>query len=360
MWMVVAVVVPVVISLVAGPDIRRLVVPTALMFLTVVAISFLAGRTAGVVAAVVSTLSLWFVNAPPGFSFKFEFTDDVVAVAAAGLVAVMLALTTDWLRSREQHAIRIRTALEQARADDGQTILALQQAVLPTTKPRVDGLSVATAYQVGGEIDSPVGGDWFAYVPLEGGRLGVAVGDVVGHGIEAVASMAEYRYTLRAIATEGLDADVVLNRLADLSALLGRRGVFTTCVYGIVDPTAGKLHLANAGHPPPLLIRGGQARALDIRNGPPIGAFMDRHDYHVTMFDLVPGDVLALYTDGLVERRDAGIDEGIDRLGRSLLSALARGAGAMRSTDELESFMVELVGPHATDDAALLLVHVMG
>jgi hypothetical protein len=327
------------------------------MFMTVVAVSFLGGLNAGLLAAVASTLALWFVNTPPGFSFRLEGFDEALAVVAAGVVAIGLAVMSTWFRNRERRAIEHASALEWARAVDGETILALQQAVLPTIVPEVEGVTITARYHVGGGRDAPVGGDWFAYLPLDGGRIGVAVGDVVGHGIEAVASMAEYRYTFRAIAAEGVDADGALNRLEELSGLLGRRDVFTTCLYAVIDPRAGTLQLASAGHPPPLLIRDGTVRVLEGRNGPPIGALKCHSPYQATAFEVRPGDVLALYTDGVVERRDEVIDQGIERLGKGLLGFLAI-AGPSNDGPDLETVIVDVVGPTPTDDSALVLVSI--
>lgn len=353
-----AVVLPPATALLFGPDVRWLIIPASLMLMVVVAASFLGGAGAGLVAAGVSTLSLWFVNMPPGFSFALNDRDDALAILSAGLVAFSLAVMTIWLRKRERQGIERREALEWARAVDRETILALQQAVLPTIVPTVRGVSVTASYYAGGELDSPVGGDWFAYLPLDEGRIGVAVGDVVGHGIDAVASMAEYRYTFRAIAADGVDAGAALDRLEALSALLGRRDVFTTCQYAIIDPLEGTLRLANAGHPPPLLIRQGVVRALEGKSGPPVGAFPDHAPYDVTEFAVCPGDVVALYTDGVVERRGESLDLGIERLGSALIELVGTAGERGYERGDLEAVIADLVGPSPSDDAALLVIDI--
>jgi hypothetical protein len=344
--------VPLAIALVFPSPTDRPIIPESLMLMTVVAVTFAGGLSAGLLAAASSTISIWFFNLPNAQSFTFASTEDRVVVITVAVVSVSLATLVDWLRRRERRVTVRTTELEAQRESDKQTIDVLQHAVLPATPPTVPGVSIDCAYTVGGGPASPVGGDWFSIIPMDDGRLGVAVGDVVGHGLEAVAAMAEYRFTLRALAASGEPPHVVLNRLAEQSRHFGRTQAFTTCVYGVIDPNAATWTFASAGHPPPLCVRDGAFESLEARGGPPIGALRNGiPSYASTEHALKVGDMIVLYTDGLVERRGELIDIGIRRLG----DRAARIRADVRHTGQ--PVIDDLVGDMPADDAALVLVH---
>ena len=351
----VAVLVPLAIALAFGHPSDRVLIPASLMLATVVAVTFAGGAVAGIVAALTSTAALWFFNLPPGWTFLLDSAEDIVSVLVMGAVSVALALFIEWMQRRERAATIRTTELEEARRIDRQTIDTLQLALLPVTPPTVPGLSIGCAYTVGGGPSSPVGGDWFSVIPMADGRLGVAIGDVVGHGIEAVAAMAEYRFTLRALAAAGEDPHVVLNQLSQLSGRFGRTAAYTTCVYGVLDPTAATWRFANAGHPPPLRVRDGVVELLEAAGRPPVGALRHSRDrYESAEHVLKVGDLIAFYTDGLVERRGELIDLGIHRLGERA----ARASGDMIDLSESSrEIIIDLVGDGPPDDAALVLVH---
>ena len=167
------------------------------------------------------------------------------------------------------------------------------------------GGQIAARYMPGG---ADVGGDWYDAVRLEDGRLGVAMGDVVGHGIGAAALMGQLRHATRAYALEGLSPGVVLDRLDQLVRSLDD-GQMATLIYLVVEPDLRSLRLASAGHVPPLVVGpDGRGRFLDKAPDPPLGVF-DTGGHAELAAELDPGSTLVLYTDGLVEGR------GVDRRG---------------------------------------------
>jgi len=184
---------------------------------------------------------------------------------------------------------------------------------------------------------------------LEDGSIGIAVGDVVGHGVRAAATMGRLRHVLRAYAAEGFGPAEALTRLNRLAGQ-GNEETFATVVYAQVAPTRARLRIASAGHPP-VLARGadGTVRELTGGRGLPIGAVAEA-SYTEVELDVEPDSTLVLYTDGLVERRSESIDAGIERLRRLL-------EDEDLSLDELADRIVERLesGDH-TDDVALLAV----
>jgi len=327
----------------------RVIVPESLMLLVVVVITFAGGVLPGVTTAVNSMVALWICSLPPGLTVRLSSRYDVIAVVACGVVATAMALTVTWLRMRELTAAARTQAVEQARQSDLDLITELQRAILPEAPTTVEGVSFGCSYLAGGTA-GPVGGDWYAFIPFEDGRVGMAVGDVVGHGVPAISVMAEYRFTLRTLAARGESPDLVLDELELLSRRLRRTSAFTTCVYAVIDPAAGTCTFANAGHPPPILVRDRVAHVLDLPHGPPIGTMgRDTPSYVSHTVSLRAGDTIILYTDGLVERRREVLDVGIDRLRRrasDITGALVLDAGRL---------IADMVGDQSYDDAAVVL-----
>jgi len=327
----------------------RVVVPESLMLLVVVVVTFVGGWAPGATAAVSSMVALWTLSFPPGITFRLSSGYDVVAVVASGGIATLMALIVTWLRDAERSAVVRTQAVEVERHRDRELITELQEAILPAAPSYVERMSFACAYRSGGGLDEAVGGDWYAFIPLDDGRVGIAIGDVAGHGVEAISVMAEYRFTLRTLAASGESPEIVLNRLESLSRRLRRTDAFTTCVYGVVDPNTGTGTFANAGHMPPLLVRGGVVETLELPIGPPIGAVAHIPCYAAQTIRLQRGDTLMLYTDGLVERRDEVLDVGIDRLCRRAADITGSLAfDASRIVDDM-------VGDKPRDDAALVI-----
>ena len=215
-------------------------------------------------------------------------------------------------------ASRVAAALERAQAHEQEHRIAetLQRSLLPGALPAAAGIEAAARY-VPATAGVTVGGDWYDAFELEDGSVGIAVGDVVGHGVAAAASMGRLREVLRAYATDGLGPADTLARLNKMSCREGE-DVFATVVYGVVNSARSSLLLASAGHPPPLLRRpDGVVTRLEEGRSLPIGATPDA-EYNEVDIPIEAGSLLVLYTDGLVERRDESIDTGIDRLAELL------------------------------------------
>ncbi|MER6472602.1 PP2C family protein-serine/threonine phosphatase [Streptomyces collinus] len=246
----------------------------------------------------------------------------------------------------------IAQALDRARLYDTQHRLAreLQRALLPRTMPTVPGLSVAARYLPAGHgVD--VSGDFYDLLRLDDTTVAAFIGDVEGHSIAAAALMGQVRTAIHAHATAGAPPDQVLARtnrlLVDLESDL-----LVACLYAHVDLTHGRLTLAGAGHVPPLLREGpGAGRVLDVEPGPLLGIGTDVH-YPVTSAALPPGAILALYTDGLVERPGQDATRATADLLRHLTAA------DDRDLERLADDLVHHAWPTGqfTDDVTMLLL----
>ena len=188
----------------------------------------------------------------------------------------------------------------------------LQRSLLPERLPEMPGLAIAARY-VAGSADAQVGGDWYDVIALRDGHAGIAIGDVVGHGLDAAARMARLQNALRAYALEGLRPSLVLERMNGFAREVAG-GPMATLVYAVVDPEAGRLRLASAGHPPPLVIEpGGEAFFAEGPAGSPLGV-VPFPTYEESTVALAPGSTVLLYTDGLVERPEISLDDGLEWL----------------------------------------------
>ena len=186
----------------------------------------------------------------------------------------------------------------------------MQQSLLPTALPYVPGVTLTTRYRAA-EATTPIGGDWYAAIALPGGRMGVAIGDVAGHGLEAIADMAAARFSLRALALVDPRPDVVLDRLNQVVRVF-QDDSFITVLYGVLDPHEHTWTYASAGHMPALLRTAeGTTSFLDAPNDPPLGA---ADGFRVRQVAIQEGSTLMLYTDGLIERRGESLSEGCRRL----------------------------------------------
>ena len=188
----------------------------------------------------------------------------------------------------------------------------LQRSLLPDRLPDLPGLQVAARY-VAGAADAQVGGDWYDVIALRDGHAAIAIGDVVGHGLDAAAGMARLQNALRAYALEGLRPSLVLERMNGFAREVAG-GPMATLMYGVLDPDEGRLRLATAGHPPPLVIPpDADAYFAEGPAGSPLGV-VPFPTYEETTIPLVPGATVLLYTDGLVERPQVSLDEGLEWL----------------------------------------------
>ncbi len=186
----------------------------------------------------------------------------------------------------------------------------LQRSLLPARLPNLPGMSIAAHYSPGG---ADVGGDWYDAIELGGGGVGLAMGDVVGHGLEAAALMGELRNALRAYALEAPSPGAVLSRLNRLVNQM-EEDKMATLVYAVIDADWTHVRFAGAGHPPPLLVRpDGRAEFLWEGRSTPLGVGRFRR-YEEGAARLEGGSTLALYTDGLVEVRGETLTEGLERL----------------------------------------------
>jgi serine phosphatase RsbU (regulator of sigma subunit) len=338
-----AVIVPVLVGLVFPHPTARPVIPLALMLTFTIVIAMTDGLLFGLLGAASSTVTVWFFNFPYGMSFRLADTEDGVAIAAMGVIAVVTSTLISVLRERDARAAVL--AVEQNVA-----IATMQRALLPERMPDTRGLAVGWHYRTGATPGSPVGGDWVAFIPLEHSSFGFAVGDVVGHGLEAVTAMAEFRYATRVLAATGEDPAAVISRVHATAQLFGRP-TFSTCIYGVIDTIQRTLTYTNAGHLPPILVRATRARLLPDRHGPPVGV-QHTLEYGSTVVSVQEHDLLAVYTDGLVERRGEGIDEGIARLCARLSSRSLDGDLGTASRQIVDDF----VGDMPSDDVALVLL----
>ena len=237
-------------------------------------------------------------------------------------------------------AERLATALSTARAYEAEHRVAvtLQRAILPARLTRLGGVELDSVYLAATQgLD--VGGDWFDALELDGGRVGLVIGDVAGKGVSAAALMAQMRNALRAYLLDDVAPADALGRLNRLMLRL-ERVPFATVICCVVDPAARTVRIANAGHFAPLLAPadGGEPRYLAAPPGPPIGV-TTASQYAEVEHHLSAGDVLGLFTDGLVEERAEPVDLGLARAAAAVAGVvtaaemLAR-LRALRETDE--------------------------
>ncbi|MFF5159588.1 SpoIIE family protein phosphatase [Streptomyces sp. NPDC000348] len=252
----------------------------------------------------------------------------------------------DLLLARElasRAAVQIDNARWYQNARD--TALTLQRSLLPSHPPVTGGLEVASRYQPAGAT-SEVGGDWFDVIPLEDGKTALVVGDVMGSGIPAAATMGRLRTATHTLASLGLDPAVLLEHLDRISGGLDQ--AIATCVYAVHDPRERRCTIANAGHLPPARVRAGRApELLDLPTGVPLG--VGGVPFSATTVELAPGDLLVLYTDGLVETRRDPLDERLDRL----LALLDHPGDSLEEVCDL--LLRTLHEPDNFDDVALLI-----
>lgn len=234
--------------------------------------------------------------------------------------------------------------------------LALQTSLLPPVLPDHCAVDVAYRY-LPTDAEAGVGGDWFDVIPLSGARVALVVGDVVGHGIHAAASMGRLRAAVQTLADLDLPPDELLAHLDDLvlrqadeaeAATDNPMVIGATCVYAVYDPISRKLNVARAGHPTPAIAHLSEPVELpDIPAGPPLG--LGGLPFESAEIELEEGSVIALYTDGLIEASDRDVDVGFERLCFAL-------AHPDRPLEEICDTMVRILLPeHPHDDVAFLV-----
>jgi PAS domain S-box-containing protein len=224
----------------------------------------------------------------------------------------------------------------------------LQQALLPERLPQLVGISLAARY-VPAEKGSAAGGDWYDVIELPDGGVALVIGDVAGHGTEAASVMGQVRMAVRAFSFEGHAPGVVVARVHDLLRSLYEGKQMVTMLYLVVDPTTWEATMVNAGHPPPLLLDpSGGVTYLESPTGLPVGLNWNL-PYEESIARLRPGAALVLYTDGLIDRRDVEVEEGLDRLRAAATDKVGM------DIDHLCGVLLEaLVPADASDDVAIL------
>ncbi|MFF6810197.1 SpoIIE family protein phosphatase [Streptomyces sp. NPDC012403] len=229
----------------------------------------------------------------------------------------------------------------------------LQRTMLPEHLPRCTGVRLASRYLPAAET-ARVGGDWYDAIPLPGSRVALVVGDVMGHSMTSAAIMGQLRTTAQTLAGLDLPPQEVLHHLDEQAQRLGVDRM-ATCLYAVYDPVSHRITIANAGHPPPVLLElGGRAEVLRVPAGAPIG--VGGVDFEAVELDAPAGATLLLYTDGLVESRLRDVWTGIEQL-REKLAATAQLTGPDHPPplEALCDEVLDMLGPGDRDDDIALL-----
>ncbi|MGW3247432.1 SpoIIE family protein phosphatase [Streptomyces sp. NPDC001070] len=261
----------------------------------------------------------------------------------------------------EELVNRAALALDNARryVREHAAALTLQRTLLPRRLKGGSAVETASRY-LPADMDHGVGGDWFDVIPLSGARVAFVVGDVVGHGLHAAATMGTLRTAVRTLADMDLPPDELLTHLDYTVQRLAEEdcdipdqasgAVGATCLYAVYDPATRKCTMARAGHLPPVIVDPqGRVTFPDLPPGAPLGIGLG-DPFETVELELPEGSLLALYTDGLIETRDGDIEDGMRRLGTLL-------AEPGRSLEELCTRATDTIsGQPSCDDTTLLLV----
>ncbi len=248
----------------------------------------------------------------------------------------------------EQLALQVSQVVDKAQRYEFEvrTSHTLQSNLLPPAPPAVPGLTVAVRYLAASRgVD--IGGDFYDVAAMPGGSVAVAVGDVVGHDITAAATMGQLRAVYRALLVERPEPSAVIDRLQASWPFLGLQRM-ATALFATLHPATGQLRIASAGHPPPVLVVEGRASLVPVQPARMLGAPPSPSPAVEWAGVLPPGGTIVLYTDGLVERRTADLDDGLARL-------LACVSEPFATPDELCDYLLDqLASGHRDDDVALL------
>ncbi len=260
------------------------------------------------------------------------------------------------VRLIEAFADRVALAVDNARAYGRQQEIAgvIQEALVPTPSVRLPGIAIAGRYVPSREV----GGDFYAVLPVGHGRVGLAIADVSGKGIPAATLSARARYLLEAFVLDGRPSEAVLARMNSVLTRDAASGLFVSLFYGVVDPEAGTLRYTRAGHPTPLLLRAG-VQAPEALEAPGLLLGVDAAArYSAVEVQVGPGDLLAMFTDGIIEaRRPDGEEFGDRRLVDYLIEL--REAQPERIADEIMAAVGRWSGNGPTDDQALVVARVL-
>ncbi|WP_181797797.1 SpoIIE family protein phosphatase/ATP-binding protein [Streptomyces sp. WELS2] len=314
-------------------------------------------------------------EAPGWRAQDLERTDQVLDYGIHSLITVplragslVLGLVSFWRAEKpqpfdaeevslaEELVARAAVSIDNARRYTREHSMAvtLQRSLLPRSLPEQGALEIAYRYL---PAQAGVGGDWFDVLPLSGARVALVVGDVVGHGLHAAATMGRLRTAVHNFSALDLPPDELLGLLDELVGRLDQEetgaaggAVVTgaTCLYAIYDPVSRRCTVARAGHPPPALVRpDGAVEFPDVPPGPPLG--LGGLPFETAELELAEDTRLVLYTDGLVEDRERDIDEGLAMLG----DALRRTAGV--SPEQTCRAVLDRLPARPSDDVALIV-----
>ena len=265
--------------------------------------------------------------------------------------------TEDDLILAEQLAARAAVCIDNARryTRERDTSVALQRSLLPQGLPAQSAVEFASRY-LPADSRYGVGGDWFDVIPLSGARVALVVGDVVGHGIHASATMGRLRTAVRTLADIDLPPDELLTHLDDVVVRLASENtepvdydvIGASCLYAVYDPVSRKCCAARAGHPLPALVApDGTVEFWDVPAGPPLG--LGDLPFESVEVAIPEGALLVLYTDGLVESRDHDIGSGMD----GLRGVLTEPSPSLEAT--CDTVLRALLSERPADDVALLV-----
>jgi len=278
-------------------------------------------------------------------------TEDVVGVLFVGYPQLHI-FSAEEQALLQTVAVLAGRALARGRRYDAehQAAVAFQRAALPDALPAIPGLAIAARYRPAVH-GATVGGDWYDALRLADGRVVLVVGDVVGHGMTAAAAMGRLRTAFQTIVPFSVDPGAMLQAIGQQIDSIPD-AFCTTVVSAVVDVDTGQIAWSRAGHPPPLIVSpSGASRLLDAPCLPPLGVAPEQ-PAPVHREVLAPGEVLVLYTDGMVERREEPLDVGFRRL------ALVAEELVDLDIDELADALVEAMVPEEaqSDDLAVLVV----
>ncbi|MGY1737253.1 SpoIIE family protein phosphatase [Geodermatophilus sp. SYSU D00684] len=269
-------------------------------------------------------------------ALEFRFTDDHAidedVAATSGTLAELMTSALHRARLYEEE----REAAHQ-----------LQRAFLPVVPDELSGAEFAGCYRPADQHHD-VGGDWYDAFALPFGRVGFAVGDVVGHDLRAAATMGQLHAALSALAAVPHDGPAAVLDALDRASSTIAGAALTTIGYGEYDPATCRLRYACAGHPPPLLVTDHHARFLTGGRSRPLGAAVEPRPEAAV--DVPPGSMLLWYSDGLVERRDADLDAGLGHL-----SSVATRLDGAHPRAWCDAVMAELTGGQRLHDDVVLI-----
>ncbi|MCX5373492.1 SpoIIE family protein phosphatase [Streptomyces sp. NBC_00015] len=323
-----------------------------------------------------AVLEARLAEAPGWRAQDLERTEQVVAFGIHSLITVpvragslILGVVSFWRSERpdpfdpdevvlaEELVARAAISIDNARRftrEHGMAV-TLQRSLLPRTLPEQNALDIAYRYL---PAQAGVGGDWFDVLPLSGARVALVVGDVVGHGLHAAATMGRLRTAVHNFSALDLAPEELLGLLDELVARIDQDETDddtdaavsgATCLYAIYDPVSRRCTIARAGHPPPALVHpDGRVEYLEVPAGLPLG--LGGLPFETVELELAEGSSLVLYTDGLVEDRERDIDTGLELL----RTALERGSdGPPEGT--CQAVLDALLPPRPNDDIALIV-----